>query len=135
MTISRSDFAYRVGQLQYLDFEDATPRLAGFLEWLEKDQKGAATLEELRNRDIQPLLDAAGYQKPPKAKTPEDVAAIAVCIIDSAVKRNTEIFQIGYSVGIHASSSHIQDTMEEILRRYIRPFFEYLEVRLFAAES
>jgi predicted nucleotide-binding protein len=104
------------------------------LEWLEKDQKAAAILGELRDRDIQPLLDAAGFQRPPKAKTPEDVAAIAVCIIDSAVKRNTEIFQIGYSIGVHASSSHIQDTMEEISRRYIRPLFEYLDVRLFTEE-
>ncbi len=134
MAVSRSEFSYRIGQLQYLDFQDATPRLAGLLEWLDSDPKGAAVLQELRNRDIQPLLDAAGFQKPPKPKTPEDVAAIAVCIIDSAIKRETEIFQIGYSIGVHGSSSHIQDTMDEISRRYIRPLFEYLEVRLFDSE-
>jgi predicted nucleotide-binding protein len=131
MAISTSEFNYRSGQLQELDFQDATPRLAGFLEWLDRDSKGAAILQELRNRDIQPLLDAAGYQKPPKPKTPEDVAAIAVCIIDSAAERDTEIFQIGFSIGVQAPSSKIQDTMDEISRRYIRPFFEYLEVRLF----
>ena len=131
MAISRSEFNYRSGQLQELDFQDATPRLAGFLEWLDRDSKGAAILQELRNRDIQSLLDAAGYQKPPKPKTPEDVAAIAVCIIDSAAERDTEIFQIGFSIGVQAPSSKIQDTMDEISRRYIRPFFEYLEVRLF----
>jgi hypothetical protein len=128
MAISRTEFSYRIGQLQYLDFQDATPRLAGFLEWLSSDGKGAAVLQELR------LLDAAGFQRPPKPKTPEDVAAIAVCLIDSAIERETEIFQIGYSIGVHGSSSHIQDTMDEISRRYIRPLFEYLEVRLFDSE-
>jgi hypothetical protein len=113
MPVSRSEFTYRIGQLQALDFEDATPRLAGFLEWLERDPKGATILEELRNRDIQPLLDAAGLQKPPRPRTPEDVAAIAVCMIDGAAKRDTEIFQIAFSIGVRAPSSHIQDSMDE----------------------
>src|SRR5947207_14546139 len=102
MAISTSEFNYRSGQLQELDFQDATPRLDGFLEWLDRDSKGAAILQELRNRDIQPLLDAAGYQKPPKPKTPEDVAAIAVCSIESAGEWDTEIIQIRSSTGVAA---------------------------------
>lgn len=135
MAISRQEYTYRASQLQFLDFQDATPRLVGFLEWLETDSRAAEILQELRSRDIKPLLDAAGYQMPPKPKTPEDVAAIAVAIIDSAAQRNTEIFQIGMSIGVHAASSHIQDTYDEISRRYIQPFFEYLEIRLFDANA
>jgi predicted nucleotide-binding protein len=103
----------------------------GFVEWLETDSRAAAVLQELRSRDVQPLLDAAGHQNPPKPKTPEDVAAIALAIIDSAVKQKTEIFQIGFAIGVRSTSSRIQDTSDEILRRYIRPLMRYLEVRLF----
>jgi hypothetical protein len=66
MAISRQEYAYRAGQLQFLDFQDATPRLVGFLEWLETDSRAAAILQELRSRDIKPLLDAADFQMPPK---------------------------------------------------------------------
>jgi hypothetical protein len=135
MAISQHEYVYRTSQLQSLDFQDATPRLAGFLEWLESDPKTATILQELRDRDIQPLLDAAGYQSPPKARNPEDVAAIAVCMIDSAVKRNTEIFQIGMGIGVRAYSSRIQDTMDEILHRYIHPLIDYLAIRLFESAT
>jgi hypothetical protein len=90
-------------------------------------------LQELRNRDIQPLLNAAGYESPPKTRTPEDVAAIGLAIIDLAVQRGTEIFQIGFAIGVRSTSSHIQDTSDEIMRRYIRPLMKFLDVRLFTA--
>ena len=57
-----------------LDFQDATYRLAGFIEWLDADPESAAALNELRSRNVTPLLEAAGYNTPPKAKTPDDVA-------------------------------------------------------------
>ncbi|SRR6266568_2036725 len=135
MAISEQEFVYRTNQLRSLDFEDATPRLAGFLEWLESDSKAAAVLKELREREIQPLLDAAGHQNPPKAKSPEDVAAIAVSMIDTAVEKNVDIFQIGMAIGVRGYSSYIQDTMDEISRRYIDPFFEYLAIKLFNSQT
>jgi predicted nucleotide-binding protein len=131
MAISRPEYAYRVNQLASLDFEEATPRLEGFLEWLNSDSTGAAILKELRDRDIQPIIDAAGFQNPPKARTPEDVAAIAVSMIDTAVQRKTEIFQIAMAIGVRSASSHIQDSMDEVSRRYLHPLFEHLEMRLF----
>jgi predicted nucleotide-binding protein len=131
VAISLKDYRYRANQLLSLDFQDATPRIAGFIEWLDSSPEPAAVLNELRQRNVQSLLDNASYQNPPKAKTPEDVAAIGLAIIDSAVKRNTEIFQIGYSIGVRAYSSKIQDTSDEILQRYIRPLLQYVEMRLF----
>ena len=135
MAISQKDYRYRANQLLSLDFQDATPRIVGFLEWLESEPDATEILRELRERDVQPLLDNAGYQNPPKAKTPEDVAAIGLAIIDSAIRRKTEIFQIGYSIGVRAYSSKIQDTSDEILQRYIRPFLQYIEMRLFEREA
>src|ERR1700733_3472657 len=130
--MSPQDYQYRTAELEALDFEDATSRLAGFVEWLDADASAAATLSELRSRDIQPLIDAGGHNHPPRAKSPEDVAAIGLAIIESAVKQNTEIFQIGFAIGVRSSSSRIQDTMDEIMRRYIWPFMKYVGVRLFA---
>jgi hypothetical protein len=98
-----------------LDFQDATHRLAGFIEWLDADSEAAAVLNELRSRNVTPLLEAAGYNTPPKAKTPDDVAAVGLEIIERAVKQ---------SVGIECN---------EIMQRYIRPLMKYLDVRLFTA--
>ncbi len=135
MAISQKDYRYRANQLLSLDLEDATPRIVGFIEWLETDSAAAEILRELRERDVQPLLDNAGFQNPPKPKTPEDVAAVAIAIIDSAVKQRTQVFQIGMAIGVRANTSKIQDTSDEILRRYIRPLLQYLEVRLFERDA
>ena len=88
-------------------------------------------LQAIRGRDVQPILENVGYQRPPKAKTPEDVAAIAITIIDNAVKQGTEIFQIGMAIGVRSNSSKIQNSSDEVLRRYIRPMLQYIELRLF----
>ena len=135
MAISDKDYRYRANQLLSLDFEDATPRIIGFIEWLEGDAQAAAVLDELRKRDVQPLLENAGYQNPPKAKTPEDVAAIALAIVDRAVKQGAQIYDIGMSIGVRAYTSKIQDTSDEVLRRYIRPLLQYLELRVFESKA
>jgi predicted nucleotide-binding protein len=132
MSISAQEYRYRTSELASLDFEDATSRLAGFVEWLDSDASAGVVLKELRSRDVQPLLEAAGFQNPPKAKTPEDVAAIGLAIIELAVKQQTEIFQIGFAIGVRSTSSRIQDTSDEIMRRYMRPLMKYIDVRLFA---
>ena len=54
-------------------------------------------------------------------------------MIEQAVQQKTEIFQIGFSLGIRSPSSHIQDTQDEIMRRYIRPLMKYLDIRVFSA--
>jgi Protein of unknown function (Hypoth_ymh) len=133
MSISAKEYRYRTSELASLDFQDATHRLAGFVEWMDSDPAGAAVLNELRSRDVQPLLDAAGFQNPPKAKTPEDVAAIGLAIIELAVKKQTQIFQIGSSIGVRSTSSRIQDSCDEIMRRYVRPLMKHIDVRLFSA--
>jgi hypothetical protein len=133
MPISAQEYRYRTSELASVDFEDATPRLEGFIEWLDSDESAASVLKDLRSREVQPLLSAAGFNNPPKARTPEDVAAIGLAIIDLARKQNTDVFQIGYAIGVRSSSTRIQDTMDEIMRRYIRPLMKYLDVRLFTA--
>jgi hypothetical protein len=133
MSISAKEYRYRTSELASLDFQDATHRLAGFIEWLDSDPAAATVLNELRSRDVQPLLNAAGFQNPPKAKTPEDVAAIGLAIIELAVQKQTPIFQIGSSIGVRSTSSRVQDTCDEIMRRYIRPLMKFLDIRLFTA--
>jgi Predicted nucleotide-binding protein containing TIR -like domain len=131
MSIPQHEYRFRANQLMSLDFEDATSRIIGFIKWLETDPDAAAVLRNLRDRDIQPLLVDAGHQKPPQPETPEDIAAIAIAIIDTAVERKTQIYRIGMQLGIRAYTSKIQDTSDEILKRYIRPLLQYVETRLF----
>jgi Protein of unknown function (Hypoth_ymh) len=131
MSISTRDYRYRASEVASLDFQDATHRLAGFIEWLDADSEAAAVLKELRGRNVTPLLDAAGYNTPPKARSPEDVAAVGLEIIERAVKQSVGIEDIGFQIGVRSTSSHIQDTCNEIMQRYIRPFLKYVDVRLF----
>jgi predicted nucleotide-binding protein len=135
MAVSERDFRFRANQLLSLDFEDATPRIVGFIRWLEGDAQGEAVLRELRARDIQPLLTHAGDQRPPRPETPEDVAAVALAMIDAAAEQNTQIFQIGFKLGIRAYTTKIQDTSDEISKRYIRPLLQYIQAQLFEARS
>ena len=133
--MTNSDFSYRARQLQYLSFEDATPRLVGFVEWLEKDDRAKSILENLRALDFDALIAGAGFQNPPQLKTPEEVAAVGLGVIDACVQHKTEIFQVGMNIGYHGSSSRIQDTSDEVLHRLIHPFIEYVEMRLFSEEG
>jgi predicted nucleotide-binding protein len=135
MSITREEYDYRTSQLQYLDFEDATSRLIGFLEWLQTDQEANELLDALRKRDIQPLIDAAGDQNPPKAKTPEDVAAIGLCIIESCIKKNTDLYYVAMAIGVRSYSSMLQDTSDEVIRRYIHPLMDHIRVRLFDSKN
>jgi len=131
MAISPAQFSYQTNQVRSLSFEDATSRLAGYLQWLEKDTKGAAILKELREYDVDSLVKGAGFQSPPKARSPEDVAAVAVAVIDTAIEKQTEVFQIAMAIGVRGYSSRVQDTMDQLSERYLYPLYDYLEMRLF----
>jgi predicted nucleotide-binding protein len=131
MAISRDEYEYRVSELTNLDFQDATARLLGFVEWLETDPKASSILTDLRERsNVEALIKGANPHTAPKASTPREVAAVALCMIDNCKHQNTELFQVGAAIGfIH---SHIQETQDEISRRYLLPFFRYVEIELFA---
>jgi hypothetical protein len=131
MSISTRDYRYRSSEVTALDFQEAAHRLAGFIEWLDGDPKATAVLNELRDRNVASLLDAANYNTPPKARTSEDVAAVGLEIIERAAKLGVGIEDIGFQIGVRSTSSHIQDTCDEIMKRYIRPLLKYVDVRLF----
>lgn len=130
MTISKAEYEYRVSELTNLDFQDATPRLLGFVQWLEADSRAATILHDLReNSNVAELVKDCNPHTPPKASTPREVAAVALCMIDNCKAQKTELFQVGASIGfIH---SYIQETQDEISRRYLLPFFRYLAIELF----
>ena len=54
-------------------------------------------------------------------------------IIERAVKQSVGIEDIGFRIGVRSTSSHIQDTCNEVMQRYIRPLLKYVDVRLFSA--
>lgn len=135
MAISQKDYRYRANQLLALDFEDATPRIVGFVKWLEADPDVTAVLSELRKRDVDSFVKGAGHQRPPRPETPEDVAAVALAIIDTAIEHKTEIYRVGMQLGIRAYTSKLQDTSDEILKRYVRPLLQYLETQVFESRT
>ena len=135
MPISQQEYRRRASQLLALDFEDATPRIIDFIEWLGRDPEAAAALQELRDHDIKALIEAAGFNRPPKAKGPEDVAAVGLCIIDNAIDKKTDLFRVGMALGIRGEGSKIQAHTDEISKRFMRPLYQYIETQLFETKQ
>ena len=134
--MNQQEFTNRRRFAERQDFQDATPRILKFIAWIEDDPEGQKILHHLREgMDVESLIKNAGFQHPPQPGTPEEVAAIALCAIDSAKARNTQLFQISMALGVRGSSSKIQDTQDEFESRYLSPFFDYLEDQLFASDG
>ena len=122
------DFRKRRSFAEALDYEDATARVLGFIAWIEKDEQGSEALKHLRDDvDVASLINNATHQHPPQPSTPEEVAAVALCIIDNARDHKKNLFEIAFAVGIHGAGSKIQATHDEFETRYLSPFYDYLE--------
>lgn len=77
------EFNYRKSFLQNLNFEEAEDRILGFLQWIETTPETITILTKLRkqaNRLI--LLEKSGDRMPPKASTPEEIAAVGLELME-----------------------------------------------------
>ena len=129
------EFVARRRFIEHLDFQDATARVFSFLDWISADDQGRKLLQHLREVDVSGLMEETDFQHPPQPGTPEEVAAVALCIADNAKEQKTELFQIASAVGVEGRSSDIQEVQDELEKRYLHPFYDYLQDHLFPNEK
>jgi hypothetical protein len=100
--------------------------------WIEADKIGKEVLKYLRDDvDVAALVEGKGHQHPPQPSTPEEVAAIALCIIDNAQIHKKHLFEIAFALGIQGAGSKIQTTHDVFETRYLQPFYDFLKDKLF----
>ncbi|MCX5713216.1 MAG: hypothetical protein NT033_00030 [Candidatus Omnitrophica bacterium] len=120
------DFKYRRSLLEKLNCEEAQSRLAAFLSWLEGVTDTSKILLKLREQtDAKSILECTSIIRPPKASTPEEIAAVGLELMERC-KEGEDPTRMSSNYGIYLScrsSSYndytIQANFDEVMRRYI----------------
>jgi predicted nucleotide-binding protein len=114
-----------------LNWQEASQRLQGLLEWMESQPEVKAILDNLDVEvDGMTLLNAADHHHPPAAGTESEIAAVGLALMRAA--KDSPLFKI---VTIKASgSSKFQDHVDSAVRRYLLPFVNFVSRRLAASQ-
>jgi len=126
------EFEERASILEDARFDELTPRLSSFYEWLLSQEETKSIIDELNSSvALEEIMKEAGRASPPNATTKTEVAAVGLFFI-SEIQKGTDAFNVAYSYGVHPnfSNADIQDEVDELMRRYIAPAVEYVELEL-----
>src|SRR2546423_14257172 len=95
---------HRSQVLADLNWQEASQRLQGLLEWMESQPEGKAILDNLDVEvDGMTLLNAADHHHPPAAGTESEIAAVGLALMRAA--KDSPLFKIVTVKGIKASGS------------------------------
>lgn len=127
-----NNFKFQLSALDYAESQEITPRLVALLEWMEAQPEIRVIVDSLRSTGIgQRFLDESGHLSPPKARTPEDIAAVGLEMIDRCKASAVHLFQVGIASGVRAgSSSSLSDYSTAALQRYVEPLLKYVARKL-----
>jgi hypothetical protein len=126
------DFDYRSQFLQNLSFDEANVRISGFIKWLEKEEVVKSIIDDLANTvDAKAILINSGYGNPPKASTPEEIAAVGLQLMIE-IGDGAETFNLSDRYGISPTynTNASQDFFNEIMNRYINPSIDFIRREL-----
>jgi hypothetical protein len=76
------------------------------------------------------LLEKSGRRMPPMAATPEQVAAVGLELLVKCKGGEHPHLMRKYGIEPAYHTNHFQDFFEEVMRRYIWPFVDYVERQL-----
>jgi hypothetical protein len=125
------EFFYRKSLLNGLNYQEAQARIVGFLEWLESTPETSTIISELRKEaNGVTLLEKSGRRMPPKASTPEEIAAVALELMVKCKEGELPYHMRKYGIEPAYSTNSFQGYFDEVMRRYIWPFVEYVEREL-----
>jgi hypothetical protein len=126
------EFDYRRSVLQNLNFREATSRLSGFAGWLDKEGITRSIVEHLEATvDVEPMLLDSGFDHPPSASTPEEIAAIGLYFIRQC-QAGGDMLDLSSRFGIEPpySTSSLQDHFDNVMNRFIDPAIDFLRREL-----
>lgn len=125
------EFKRRLSVLNAPHFDDLSGRLTDILKWLKAQPATKRILDHLENSvDVNTLFEGAGISAPPKSITVEEIATIGFALIEMSEKRPFPQVCVSYSIRPRHNSGNYGDIADEGLRRYVLPFFDYVEVEL-----
>jgi hypothetical protein len=119
-------FNERVSALVNMHYDEATRRLAKFLDWLESEPTTRRIVDSLRHSvDVNSLL-SSDQRRPPRAGSIEEIAAVGLKLIEDC--RSTDFFHACRAHGIQPpyNTSALQDYCSDAVPRYIDPFVNYV---------
>lgn len=134
MPIPHSEYTFHASQLKSLSPRDVTPRLIGFVEWLNEDSDCRDALEELRAVDLSEVIATANPQNPPTFRTPKQVAALALSLIEKSAMQKRQVFQLGVQLG-YRNVNGLVSTLQDMEHRLFEPFLKFIENRLFSSKT
>jgi hypothetical protein len=126
------EFKYRRSLVSRLNYEEARDRLSGFYKWLGSDPATQKIINKLTDTvDMESLIKETGTGIPPKASTPEEIAAIGIFFLEKCCAGEDPVdFSDTYGIRPSFTTSSIQDSLNEVVNRYIDPAFDYIEREL-----
>ena len=126
------EFRFRRSFISNMNHDEADSRLAGFWDWLESNEATSSILSQVRNDSrAEELLKKADFHSPPAASSPEDVVVIGIYFIKE-VKSGKNLWGFSFAYGIHPSydTNSLQAITDEIIKRYIEPAVDYIELKV-----
>jgi len=132
MTDILQDFEFQRSYLEDLVVDEAEGRISGFVQWMQDNPIIEPIISELSEKPIaKEILKNADRRNPPKASTPEEIAAVGLEIMLEC-RGGEELWDVAYKYGVHPSypSNSSQDRIDEVMKRYINPAINYIYRKL-----
>lgn len=121
----------RAAVLKNVQFGEVSGRLAGLLDWMEKQPPIHEIIQELgRAADGRALILQGNPNNPPPANTPEEIAAVGLILMEAC--RNEDFASVCLSRGIGPpyNTNSVQPYVDAGLQRYVIPFLTCVEREL-----
>ena len=126
------EFRERRSLLIDLNFEEASPCLGSFIEWLDGQSIIKTIIEQIRAKtSAEDLLKVCNFNNPLKASTPEEIAAIGIFLMERC-REGESLWNLAILYGINPpyASKSCQDYSDEALNRFIEPTLDKIESKL-----
>lgn len=127
----RDAFVERAAVLQNVQFGEVSGRLAGLLDWMEKQPPISEIIDKVRRTaDGAALILQGNFNNPPPANTPEEIAAVGLILMEAC--RNEDFANICLSRGIGPpyKTNAVQAYADAGLQRFVIPFLTRVEREL-----
>lgn len=121
MTVGE-EFVQRVGVLRNLHFQEASGRLKSLIDWMESQPAIRNILATVRRKaDGLSIIQQGGFQRPPPANTPEEIAAVGLVLMEACRQEDLCNICMGRGIGPSYSTSEVQPYVDAALERYVFP--------------
>jgi hypothetical protein len=125
------DFVQRAAVLRNAQFGEVSGRLAGLLDWMEKQTPIYEIIEKLRRTaDGQALILQGTFNDPPPANTPEEIAAVGLVLMEASHNEDFADICLTRGIGPPYNTSAVQPYVDAGLERYVLPFLTHVEREL-----